>query len=187
MDSIVLEIFISSENKELIELYKKHIDNHNRSIFDNQYPNAGFDLFIPDTTTFTNPFVTKMVDLKIKMQMWNINSNEDMGDERASSYYLYPRSSISKTPLMMANQVGIIDSGYRNNLMVALRYFPVLNEERDMTYTLEKNTRLVQICHPSLKPFIVKLLENENELTTTTREGGFGSTGIIGQISTKNA
>ena len=33
------------------------------------------------------------------------------------SYYLYPRSSVStKTPLRLANSVGIIDSGYRGNI-----------------------------------------------------------------------
>ena len=36
-------------------------------------------------------------------------------------YWLLPRSSISKTPLMMANSVGVIDSGYRGELMCAVR------------------------------------------------------------------
>ena len=35
----------------------------------------------------------------------------------AGGYYLYPRSSISKTPLRLANSVGIIDAGYRGNIM----------------------------------------------------------------------
>ena len=32
-------------------------------------------------------------------------------------YYLYPRSSISKTPLIQTNSVGIIDRDYRGNVM----------------------------------------------------------------------
>ena len=32
---------------------------------------------------------------------------------------MYPRSSIYKTPLRLANNTGIIDSGYRGNLMGA--------------------------------------------------------------------
>ena len=36
-----------------------------------------------------------------------------------TSYYLYPRSSISKTPLIQTNSVGIIDKDYRGNVMVS--------------------------------------------------------------------
>jgi dUTPase len=44
-------------------------------------------------------------------------------------------------------------------------------------YTVEKHNRLLQICHPKLEPFIVKLVD-ESELSETERgEGGFGSTG----------
>ena len=38
-------------------------------------------------------------------------------DEKNVSYYLYPRSSIIKTPLRMSNSVGIIDAGYRGNII----------------------------------------------------------------------
>ena len=39
------------------------------------------------------------------------------------AYQIYPRSSLSKYPIMLANHVGIIDSGYRGNLIVAFRSF----------------------------------------------------------------
>jgi dUTPase len=40
-----------------------------------------------------------------------------------------------------------------------------------------KGERLVQICAPDLRPFLVKLVD-ENFLSNTERgEGGFGSTG----------
>lgn len=35
---------------------------------------------------------------------------------KPTGYYLYPRSSISKTPLMIANKTCIIDPGYRDNI-----------------------------------------------------------------------
>jgi dUTP pyrophosphatase len=92
---------------------------------------------------------------------------------RNVSYYLYPRSSLSKTPLRLANSVGIIDAGYRGNLIVALDHInrDYKNEE---TYTIENGTRLVQICSPSLESFDFKLV---NELSETKRgAGGFGST-----------
>ena len=91
--------------------------------------------------------------------------------DRSLSYYMYPRSSISKTPLILANHVGIIDSGYRGNLIGAFRNLS------DYNYVVEKNTRLLQICHPSLSPFIVELVD-ESDLSGSKRgEGGFGSTG----------
>lgn len=93
----------------------------------------------------------------------------------STGYYLYPRSSLAKTQLMMANHVGIIDAGYRNNLLCAFRYLPLPNKK--IGYSIEAGTRLVQICHPSLLPIYVHLLTNKDALTTTTRTGGFGSTG----------
>ena len=84
---------------------------------------------------------------------------------------MFPRSSISKTPLMLANHTGIIDAGYRGSLIGAFRN--VSGED----FQVEKHTRLLQVCHPSLCPIIVELVD-ESELSTTARgEGGFGSTG----------
>jgi deoxycytidine triphosphate deaminase len=91
-----------------------------------------------------------------------------------TAFYIHPRSSISKTPLMLANQTGVVDNGYRNVLIGAFRAL------YNTPYTLEKHTRLLQICHPSLCPVYVFLV-NENELSCSNR-GGFGSTGIVGAI-----
>ena len=35
------------------------------------------------------------------------------------AYYLFPRSSISKTPLRMSNSIGLIDGGYRGEIMAS--------------------------------------------------------------------
>ena len=71
---------------------------------------------------------------------------------------------------MLANHVGIIDSGYRGDLIGAFRCL-------DNEYNVESNTRLLQICHPSLCPVYVVIVP-ENELSNTERgSGGFGSTG----------
>jgi dUTPase len=78
---------------------------------------------------------------------------------------------------MLANHTGIIDSGYRGNLIGAFRalYF---HKDDNNSYIVEKHTRLLQICHPSLCPIYVVMV-NEDELTNTERgEGGFGSTGV---------
>ena len=71
---------------------------------------------------------------------------------------------------MLANSTGIIDSGYRGNIKVALRLF-------NKSYQITKYTRLTQICLPSLKPFFIKLVDVEDLSDTIRGEGGFGSTG----------
>lgn len=161
----ILNIAVVGDD-ELKKKYKEHVSSHNLKVIGSQYPDAGFDLFVPETTEFDVTFEKKMIDMKVKMEMYYKEK-----DHTISSYYSYPRSSISKTPLMLANHVGIIDSGYRGNLMGAFRS---LSQDK---YVVDKHSRLLQICHPSLCPIIVHLV-NEDELTQTSRgSGGFGSTG----------
>jgi dUTP pyrophosphatase len=168
-----LYLYVNSKNDELVELYKDHIKKHNEKIMSDEYPNSGFDLFIPQNTTFQKYIDSMFVDLEIKCEMTYHQKNKNI---ETSAYYVYPRSSMSKTPLMLANHTGIIDSGYRGFLIAALRYL----KSRDEDYEVEKYTRLLQICHPSLCPIIVKLVD-ESDLSTTKRgAGGFGSTGNIG-------
>jgi dUTPase len=74
---------------------------------------------------------------------------------------------------MLANHTGIIDSGYRGSLIGAFRCLHLSNQN----YIVDIYTRLVQICHPSLCPIYVVMV-NESDLSTTQRGiGGFGSTG----------
>ena len=162
------------ERSELMQKYTEAIESHNQSVLENPWANSGFDLFVPQETIFHNQdYVNGNQSLfsTAKMVSMNVKAELISCDNSPLAYYMYPRSSISKTPLMLANHVGIIDSGYRGNLIGAFRNLS-LN-----TYTVEKHTRLLQICHPELKPFTVKLVE-ESELSNTERgEGGFGSTG----------
>ena len=85
-----------------------------------------------------------------------------------SGYYLYPRSSISKTPLRLANSVGIIDYTYRGEIIA------VVDNISDKDYTIPANTCLFQLCAPDLTPLSFTLTDT---LTETKRgDGGFGST-----------
>ena len=163
----ILKIAINPNKPELVDLYKNHIEKHNASIIMDPFPNAGFDLFVPDKTEITNTISpASLVSMDVKCEMLN-----QYGD--SCGYYMYPRSSISKTPLMLANHTGIIDSGYRGNLIGAFR-----NLDSSGPFMIEKHTRLLQICHPCLYPIHVVMVD-ESELSTTSRgEGGFGSTGL---------
>ena len=178
----VLFIQLDSPDPELENKYKNAIENHNSNV-DQQYPDSGFDLFLPQD--FIPNSCTEKIDYKIKAAMfYNIlecTINEDNEDganyniNKPMPYYLYPRSSISKTPVRLANNVGIIDSGYRGNIGA---YFD-LKSEHLQTKTLEKHQRVLQICANDLSAFKVILIKNISNLGETERgTGGFGSTGI---------
>lgn len=114
------------------------------------------------------------------------NKNNEKKNLRLKSYntgfYMYPRSSLSKTQLRLANSVGIIDSGYRGNLTGMFDVVNINKENRNNTnadYIGKAYERYVQICAPGLVPIIVKIVKSLKELGDITQrgEGGFGSTG----------
>ena len=89
--------------------------------------------------------------------------------EDGRAYFLMPRSSISKTPLRMANSIGLIDGGYRGELIA------MVDNIKTTAFTVEKGQRLFQIVACDCSPIHYELVE---ELSETTRgSGGFGSTG----------
>lgn len=90
--------------------------------------------------------------------------------EIPEGYYgaIVPRSSISKTGLILANSPGTIDSGYRGEIKLRFKAIPG-------TKILEVGDRVAQIIimkYPEVK-FV-----GVDELSDTERgDGGFGSTG----------
>lgn len=95
-------------------------------------------------------------------------------------YYLYPRSSIVKTSIRLANSVGIIDSGYRGEIMAVVDKHDTSNDWKTvLNRDCKQYDRLFQICAGDLKPFRVEIVESECELSCVTErgDGGFGSTG----------
>ncbi|CDR95750.1 deoxyuridine 5'-triphosphate nucleotidohydrolase, putative [Babesia bigemina] len=104
------------------------------------YPgDCGLDLFCPETVTVA-PHTTHSVGLKIKIAAYRKNSPEDRDANSMKSvgWLLMPRSSIAKTPLRLANSVGVIDAAYRGEIVLAL------DNIRDEPYTIQKGDRLVQ-------------------------------------------
>ena len=121
----------------------------------------GLDLFFPEDFVVPNQSMGVMIDLGIQC--------EGKIEDTFVPYYLYPRSSISKTPLRMSNSVGIIDAGYRGNIMVAV------DNISDKDYQIQRGQRLFQIC--PWNDYKVNL-EVVDILSDSDRgNGGFGSTG----------
>lgn len=159
---------------KLIPLYEEKIMKHNLNFKNNKFMDSGFDLFVGNDVVIDRLFKTNMVDLGVRAELIECKTTTS-SKPKTIPFYLYPRSSMSKTPLMLANHTGIIDAGYRGNLMVALR---ALYFDNDNCYTIKSGTRLFQICDPKLRPIYVEMVD-ESELTSTERGvGGFGSTGV---------
>ena len=90
------------------------------------------------------------------------------------AFWLLPRSSLSRTPLRMANSVGLIDAGYRGPILAAV----------DGSCVVEEHTRLFQLVAPDLLPWDdVRIVPAIPGGPTVRGTGGFGSTGV-GSTST---
>ena len=83
---------------------------------------------------------------------------------------IYARSGLAcKKGLAPANKVGVIDSDYRGEIMIAL-----YNHSCE-DITVESGERVAQMM---IAPYIFAEYEETDELSDTVRgEGGFGSTG----------
>ena len=83
---------------------------------------------------------------------------------------IYARSGIAtKRGLAPANKVGVIDSDYRGEIMVAL------HNHSNIPQTIADKERIAQLV---IAPFLSVEFEEADELSDTVRgEGGFGSTG----------
>ena len=83
---------------------------------------------------------------------------------------IYARSGLAtKKGLAPANKVGVIDSDYRGEVMVALY------NHSDKEQRIEPQERIAQLI---ITPFLQGIYNEVDELSSTERgEGGFGSTG----------
>ena len=149
-----MKLLLKTDNTDLTNLYSNH-QHYNPG-------DSGLDLFCPETITI-NPGETVKINLQIKCEAL---SNDG---QRNVSYYLYPRSSIIKTPLRLSNSVGIIDAGYRGDIIACV------DNIKNESYTISQGDRLFQICAGDLTSINFELVD---KLSDTKRgDGGFGSTG----------
>ncbi|HEY9703206.1 MAG TPA: hypothetical protein V6C58_12205 [Allocoleopsis sp.] len=146
-----MELLLKACNEEVKELYVSHSQAY--------MGDSGLDLFFPEIVVIPAKS-TVLVDFQVCCEMVKNSTN--------FSYFLMPRSSIYKTPLRMANSVGLIDAGYRNSLKV-----PVDNIS-DTEFIITKGQRLFQIVAGTLENFTMNVVET---LSETNRGSGFGSSG----------
>jgi dUTPase len=174
--------------QELVKVYKEKVEAHNNKVRDSKYADSGFDLMIPfDYSEHENGYtenrisnVTFRAPLGVKCSMSRIDSTIPL--LVPCGYYLYPRSSIVKTPFRLSNSVGIIDSGYRGEIMAVVDNIDSANNDMKTCICkyMTPMTRMFQICSPTLEPFFVEIVDTEEALGSSTERGngGFGSTGL---------
>ncbi|NJL70411.1 MAG: hypothetical protein HC888_01775 [Candidatus Competibacteraceae bacterium] len=103
---------------------------------------------------------------------------------------LFPRSSVSKTDLVLANSIGLIDEGFRGEILLRFKIVPLVNKPLNLSDVefdeldeyLRKNCNLYgrgdRIGQLVLRKTEHYKIEEVETLSTTERgEGGFGSSG----------
>ena len=144
-----MHLKIKPRNNSVFRMYEEHGQFH--------VGDAGLDLFV----------VEKQIIKRGKTELIKLGISCETMEKRP--YLLMPRSSISKTPLRLCNSVGLIDAGYRGEIMAAV------DNIKQEDYTIYSGQRLFQIVAMDGSPLSFELVD---ELSSTSRGvGGFGSTG----------
>ena len=144
-----MNLKIKPFNTVVKELYDNHGHFHDGD--------AGIDLFVINEQTIKAGEST-FIHLQIACE-----------NTENKPYLVIPRSSIAKTPLRLSNSIGLIDGGYRGEIMAAV------DNIKEEDYTVEPGQRLFQLVAMDGSPIHFEIVD---ELSETSRgSGGFGSTG----------
>ena len=116
-----------------------------------------------------------------KDNVGNITYHTGLAVEIPQGYVglLFPRSSISKKQQFLTNCVGVIDSGYRGEIMA--KFKPVMGTYDTILELFESNEYQVgdRIVQMIILPYPQIEFEEVEELSSSKRgHGGFGSTNI---------
>lgn len=144
-----MKLFIKVLNKKAKKYYENHGHFHQGD--------AGLDLYVLEDLEF-EPGETKLIKLGISCE-----------PEDGIAYFLMPRSSISKTPLRMSNSIGLIDGGYRGEIMACC------DNIKNERYSIKEGERLFQLVSATCSDISYELKDNLND--SSRGSGGFGSTG----------
>lgn len=138
---------------------KKLNDNAVIPTYGSEYA-AGADLYacIQDKVTI-EPGETKLIPTGLAMEL-----------PIGYAGLIYARSGLaSKKGLAPANKVGVVDSDYRGEVMVAL------HNHSNVSASIDPKERIAQLV---ITPYIAAIFNTVESLDETVRgEGGFGSTG----------
>jgi len=143
-----LELKIIADNEEQ---WKNH-PTYNKA---KQNEDTGLDIPMPCSVTVPAKSKAFTVDLGFKA-------------EQNFGYMLVPRSSISKTPLRLANSIGIIDKSYRGKVMVKV------DNNSGSDFVMNEGSCYFQIV--AFSGILPNYFLVDHINVTKRGDGGFGST-----------
>ena len=104
---------------------------------------------------------------------------------------IFPRSSISKYNLVLANSIGLVDGGYRGEVLVRFKYisqgedmvancpgfssFAPVYTKINMDKIYKKGDKIAQLVPSQTHPVTFEVVDKLSD--TERKDGGFGSTG----------
>lgn len=101
---------------------------------------------------------------------------------------MFPRSSISKSALILANAVGVVDSSFRGEICFRFKMDLGVAQQSSVLWTpavYKKGDRIGQMVivpYPTIEP------EFADELSESERgTGGFGSTNVVSEVSNEKS
>ena len=162
-----LKILIKTNDMQIVNHYKTFIEkNLERN-------DSGLDL--PMISNGSVKMNAKGVILPLGVHIIALKN------DRRVPYYLCPRSSLPlKTPLRLANSIGVIDCGYNGELKAIVDH---CGGDQGHAYgannfEFKHGDRLFQVVSPTLEPHrSIEIITSIDEYLTSRNEGGFGSTG----------
>ena len=162
MYTTMFVLYIVPDSPEAAALYKKQVEAYLAKPVGER--DAGFDLYSATTSVKAGPNAVK-IPQTCSAAVYNVLAG------RFHAYWMMPRSSISKTPLRLANSMGLIDAGYRGTLLA------MVDSKSDMEVAF--GDRYFQIAAADLSPFHdIKIVSEIPGGPTLRGAGGFGSTGV---------
>jgi dUTPase len=138
-------------------------------------------------------YIQYKTNLKLAVQKERVFSNFGYTD-LDYDILAFPRSSVSKYNLVLANCIGLIDADYRGEVLIRFKYIWQPEDYRiRIDNLLEGHVNFTKLYNKGDKVCQLKVTKVENvefvlvyELDSTTRgDGGFGSTDIKSGEKTK--
>ncbi len=163
-----MSLYIYVADEELRNLYRQHLSQKHR------YTDSGFDILLPrQTVTASNnqyimgdPVYTSII----------VAALTESG--HPAPCLLLPRSSISSTILRLSNSIGLIDMGYRGEVIAKC---DTAGLGVSIYHIDEQGKRLFQLVQHNFMPWKeIRLVNTMDELPLPPDNrgtGGFGSTG----------
>lgn len=135
---------------------------------------SGIDIVVPEDIVVP-AYETEFINTQIIVQLLKEPTDcQKCFTTDTLSYNVYPRSSISKTPLRLTNSVGLIDSCYTGPIILAL------HNVSGTDYTIHKGQRLAQLTTPTLSIPSIEVVNDIIIPSSSSQRGsnGFGSSGL---------